>query len=155
MTGASYDVSESVAEYALPWLVHDRGVYRVGRDADFAARGGVNGLVAAGGRRSIFRIARRGQLAERASQIDARALARRVGVRQQRRGRHFHEFRIADVGFAVAEREIERFGDRVHVVGRVVSELAEIAAFDDFQRFEQRDALAPDVACSALHSRDS
>ena len=77
---------------------------------------------------------------------DPGTLGCRIRGAEQCPGRHVNKARIADIGFAVRKRQIQRFCERVEVGRRVMSQRLEVDAFQDLQRLQQDNPLAPGVA---------
>ena len=69
-----------------------------------------------------------------------------VGVGEEAVQRNVHEPRVPVVALAVRERELHRFGDRVHVVGAVVAEGGEVDPVEEAHHLGEHRPLAPRAA---------
>src|SRR5205807_633737 len=90
-------------------------------------------------------VAGRGQVGPGAL-ADERAPPRRVGLREEPVGRDPHEVRVAEVGIAVGERELDRLDETVEVRRGVVAEGFQVEALEQVQHLQLRRALAPEPA---------
>ena len=70
-----------------------------------------------------------------------RSVAHRL--REQAGHRHLHERRIAVVGVAVGVGQLDRFVDRMQVIGGVVTHSPQIDALEDVQRLQEHRPLIP------------
>ena len=75
-----------------------------------------------------------------------REALRRIGLRQQRLRRNVDLPWVAVEGAPVREGELDDFGERVDVVGRVVPECRKVAGLEHVQHLEQGRPLAPETA---------
>ena len=67
----------------------------------------------------------------------------RVGVGEEAGRGNLRELRVAVVRVPVGQRELERLGHRVDVLGRVVAHPLEIEALEERERLEQASAPGP------------
>src|SRR5436309_13992356 len=113
----------------------------MGRGPDAALRSG-RGLERPGIARARLIVGRPG--------IDQLPPLRGVGFREQSERRHLGEVGIAVERVAIRERELQRLGDRVDVLRRVVAHPLEIEALQDGERLEQDRALTPEARLEDL-----
>ena len=111
-------------------------------------------------RRQRFRITGRRHFRPRLVGANQRATPRGVFLRQQTFQRHIDELGIAKMMVAVGECQIDRFGDDVDVLRRVVPHRLQVVTLEDVQRHRQCRPLRPrsagvqfDVAELRFHRR--